>query len=387
MNARWLLVGVVATAGASAAHAIDCTGTSTGMVAINDLGAGVYLGQFQGGLYPGGVNEPPAGHAAEGMARAGAIEPLNVDGDFDPAGKYVLLSIGMSNTTQEFCSQGSALPCDAWTFMGQSTDDGSVNHSTLAIVNGARGGQAAPAWDSPTDPEYDRIRDERLAPQGLSEAQVQAVWVKVANAGPMIPLPDPQADAFRLVTQMGNIARALKVRYPNVKIAFFSSRIYAGYADTNLNPEPYSYEAGLAVKWLVDAQITQMNGGGTDPRAGDLHYASAAPWIAWGPYLWADGLTPRSDGLTWACAEFQSDGTHPGQPAEQKVGLMLLNFMKTSPFTVPWFLAPSGPAVPTASQWGLAVMALMLAISGTVILGGHAGPRRINLPIRPRSSR
>ena len=73
--------------------------------------------------------------------------------------------------------------------------------------------------------------------------------------------------------------------------------------------------------------------------AGDLNFNTVSPWLAWGPYPWADGLTPRSDGLTWACSEVESDGTHPAQPAEQKVGRMLLDFMLASPFAVPWFRA------------------------------------------------
>ena len=38
-------------------------------------------------------------------------------------------------------------------------------------------------------------------------------------------------------------------------------------------------------------------------------------------------------------SEVESDGTHPAQPAEQKVGRMLLDFMLASPFAVPWFRA------------------------------------------------
>jgi len=287
----------------------------------------------------------PAGHEAAGLAHAAAIQPRNVAGAPDPSGRYVLISIGMSNTTQEFCSPSAQLPCTSWSFMGQAAADPSVNHGTLAIANGALGGQTAGTWDSPTDPNYDRVRDTVLIPQGLSEAQVQIAWLKVANSGPTTSLPAATADPYVLETQMGNIVRALKVRYPNLQQVFLSSRIYAGYATTTLNPEPYAYESGFAVKWLVEAQIDQMANGGVpvDPRAGNLDYGNIAPWIAWGSYLWAVGPRPRSDGLTWLPVDFQADGTHPSASGQKKVGAMLLDFFKSSPVAACWFVGSGCP--------------------------------------------
>ena len=312
------------------------SGTS-GMVALNDLGNGTYLG-FSGGLYPSGSNTMPAQHHAAGLAHATAIHPVDINGNASPSGKYILLSIGMSNTTQEFCSVPATLPCNSWTFMGQAATDGTVNHTSLVLVNGAEGGKAASFWTSPTLADYDRIRDTVLTPQGLSEKQVQIVWLKVANPNPTTSLPAANADAFTLEMQEGQIARALKTRYPNLQQIFVSSRIYAGYAASTLNPEPYAYQSGFSAKWLIQAQINQIAGGTIDAQAGDLNYNTVAPWIAWGPYLWANGTTARSDGLTWVQTDFQSDGTHPSQSGQTKVGGMLLNFFKTSPLTQCWFV-------------------------------------------------
>lgn len=330
---------------AATAHASDCSNTSTGLVPLSDLGTGFYLGQFRGGLYPNGSNQMPPAHHAAGRARALAVEPLDTSGHPDPAGRYILMSIGMSNTTQEWC--GGAQPnCQPGSFMGQAAVHPAVNHDTLVIIDGARGGQTAATWDDPNDANYERIRTQILQPQGLSEAQVQIVWVKVANAGPNTSLPAQNADAYTLLTQMGDIARALRTRYPNLRLAFFSSRIYAGYADTALNPEPYAYESAFAVKWLIEAQIRQMATGQIDPRAGDLDADTVAPWIAWGPYLWADGLSPRSDGLTWQCTDFANDGTHPSIDGRTKVGTLLMDFMLSSPHAAPWFRSDFGDPCP-----------------------------------------
>jgi len=173
---------------------------------------------------------------------------------------------------------------------------------------------------------------------------VQVIWLKVANPTPSVALPDQNADAYRLLGHLGNVVRALQARYPNLQQVYLTSRIYAGYASTSLNPEPYAYESGFSVKWLIEAQIAQMSGGPVDSIAGDLSYDGSVPWLAWGPYLWADGMTPNTSGLLWQCADFAEDGTHPSESGQSKVGQALYEFFLSSPFTEPWFateLAPS----------------------------------------------
>lgn len=320
---------------------LSCAGRSdSAKVPLTDLGSGCYF-EFRGGLYPEGRTVLDGAHLAAGRAAAAQIAPLDVNGAPASAGRYVLVSIGMSNTTQEFCNDGAqARTCLAPGFMARAVADPAVNHTTLAIVNGAAGGRTAASWTSASSVEYDRIRDTWLTPLGLSEKQVQIAWVKVANPGPSARLPAAGADAYVLLGQLGQISRALKTRYSNLRLIFFSSRIYAGYATTTLNPEPYAYENGFSVKWVIEAQINQMAGGSIDARAGDLrHDTGAAPWLGWGPYLWAAGMAPRSDGLMWSASDFAADGTHPATSGRDKVASQLLAFFKSSPVASCWFLA------------------------------------------------
>ncbi len=336
------LLAALALAIASACSAVDPpTGSDpppdvSRPVPLSDLGAGTYLG-FEGGLYPGGSNVPPADHDQRGEVARDAIRPFDASGRPDPAGRVVLLSVGMSNTTQEFCGGGNAGSCNPWTFAGQAAADPRVDHATLAIVDGAQGGEDAAAWTDPGDPTFDVV-DRRLETRGLAPAQVQAAWIKQADARPAVSLPDPDADARVLERHLGDIVRALRMRYPNLRLVFLSNRTYGGYATTELNPEPFAYESGFAVKWLIDAQIEQARTGRIDPVAGDLGPA-AAPWLGWGPDLWADGATPRSDGLVWLRGDFVGDGTHPSTSGETKVAGLLLEFFATSPYARGWFRA------------------------------------------------
>jgi len=312
--------------------------TDTVKIPLTDLLARTYYGNA-GGIYPGGINQPPTQHDSVARARRNLIKPLDVNGDESPFGKYVLLSIGMSNATQEWCSQNSGPPCAPWTFMGKAATDPTINHYSLVIVNGAADGQDAPAWTSPSSASYDRIKLGRLAPLGLSENQVQVVWVKLDDQKPSLSLPADSADANILLTNLALVMRALRVRYPYLRLVFLSSRIYGGYATTDLNPEPYAYESGFSVKWLIESQINEMRGQPPNPRVGTLNYTSkAAPLILWGPYMWANGTTARSDGLSWERADFEEDGMHPSQSGEAKVSQRLIDFFKNSPYTRCWFV-------------------------------------------------
>ena len=315
------------------------TPTSNAAIPIIDMGGGTYFGHA-GRLYPNG-NTLPAAHAGAGAAKARNIQPRGFNGNPNPAGRFVFLSIGMSNTAMEWCIILFNTSCNSWSLSGRATTDPAVNNAEMIFANGARAGQDAATWDSPADLNYDIVRDSLLTPQGLSERQVEVIWLKVVNKDPVNSLPSPQADAIRMVSQYGDILRALKVRYPNLEMVFLSSRIYAGYSSLILNPEPYAYESGFAVKWVIEAQISQMANGGVvvDPRAGNLNLNTVAPWIGWGPYLWADGLSPRSDGLTWAVSDYETDLTHPNVAGQTKVAGMLLNFFKTDARAACWFLA------------------------------------------------
>ncbi|MCI0349396.1 MAG: hypothetical protein L0Z53_08220 [Acidobacteriales bacterium] len=96
-----LCIAVTVSTELRRAAAADCAKTSVGLIPLNDLGANLYRDQ-QGGLYPQGSDTRPVAAESAGLAQARAIQPLNANGQPDANGRIVLVSIGMSNTTQEF---------------------------------------------------------------------------------------------------------------------------------------------------------------------------------------------------------------------------------------------------------------------------------------------
>ncbi|MEM8484397.1 MAG: T9SS type A sorting domain-containing protein [Bacteroidota bacterium] len=314
---------------------------TTDLIPLMDMQGVRYLGRYGGGLYPNETNELPAAHLAAGLSRAATIEPLDINGNPSANGYIVMTSIGMSTTSSMFCGVADASePCKEGTFIRTLTTESGL-HPRLRVVDGADPGKTTEKWELPEDKTYDRVRDEELIPFGLSEAQIQVAWVNLASASPTVSLPDAAADAALMEQQYGNVLRAMQTRYPNLKLVFFSSRVYGGYATTSpINPEPYAYESGFAVKWVIEAQLNQMHGSAAqiDVEAGNLDFNAVAPWISWGEYLWADGANPRSDGLVWLPEDLKDDGTHLQRVGIEKVTAILLDFFRTSRLTRCWFL-------------------------------------------------
>ena len=112
----------------------------------------------------------------------------------------------------------------------------------------------------------------------------------------------------------GGGAAALKQAFPNLKLAYLSSRIYAGFAGTPQNPEPYAYESAWANQWLIQpiAGDPALN---FDASRGEVKF----PVILWGPYLWADGVKGRrSDDLVYVRSDLVGDGTHPSASGRER---------------------------------------------------------------------
>jgi hypothetical protein len=294
------------------------------LIPLTELGTEKYKGQ-EGGLYGGGRNQPPRAHLEAALKEAAKIQPLDADGKPAKDGKIVLLGVGMSNTTMEYSR------------FKQLADADPAKAPRLVIVDGAQGGQDARKTSDP-DAEFWRNIDGRLKASGVTAKQVQAVWLKQAMIGPRREFP---AEAQELQGHLAKILAIIKQRYPNARLGFLSSRTYAGYATTPLNPEPHAYESAFAVRWLIEDQIAGKPELNCDPSRGEVK----APLLLWGPYLWADGETPRkADGFTYSREDVtERDGTHPSNSGRQKVAGLLLNFFKNDPAAKNWFRGENPP--------------------------------------------
>lgn len=277
-----------------------------------------YKGE-EGGLYGGGNNELPEPLAVAAKAVTDLIQPLDANGMPAANGKIGLVSISMSNATQEFSR------------FKQLADADPDKSPRLQIVDCAQGGQTMARWADPNAACWTEA-ERRLTSAGVACEQVQVAWVKLANAGPSGEL---QEHGQQLEQDTRRVLANLKKFFPNLRIAYLGSRIYGGYADGRLNPEPYAYEGAFVVRWLIKSQMSSDSSLNYDATKGSVN----SPLLLWGPYFWGDGMTPRkSDGLIWERSDFVNDGTHPSDSGRQKVAERLLQFFKQDRYARSWFV-------------------------------------------------
>lgn len=293
----------------------DATGTTSPLVAITDLGTG-YYGTYQGGLYANGSNVDDPTHHAYGVSMAQAIQPLDVNGNPNPNGKYALLTIGHSNTedvSDQLVTLGSSDPAKS---------------SSLVLVNGGTGSSSADELQDPSSYFWGLISYAYLPNAGVSPLQVEVVWLNDVDVSHPPSIPDLQS-------MLENIARIILSKFPNTKILYLSSVNYTAYSNgvRNAQPEPTAYETGFAVKALIQDQVNGLNNLNYNPANGPV----VAPWASWAAYYWTDGLLGRNDGLTWSCQDNINDGVHPATSGRVKAAGQLLNFLKTDDTAVPWF--------------------------------------------------
>jgi len=282
-----------------------------------------YLGE-DGGLYGGGQNEPPPEHRAAARRELARIVPLDQKGQPARDGRIVFLSIGFSNTTQEFAVFKSLADADP------------QKAPPVTIVDGAQGSMVMAAWADPRPRPMNRsspwdVAVERLDKANVSPQQVQVAWIKLANP---FPKGDLREHGRELQDDSRVVVQRAKLRFPNLRIVYLSSRIYAGHAggrSADLNPEPYAYEGAFVVRWLIQEQIQGGPELNHDPGRGVVK----APLLLWGPYLWADGTTPRQDSLVWLRQDLGD--VHPSESGKKKVAEQLLKFCKHDSYARSWF--------------------------------------------------
>ena len=278
---------------------------------LNDLGSEKYLG-FPGGLYRDGKNSPPSAYEDVGVALGATVQPVDSEGKPSTSGKIVMVSIGFSNTSREFSE-----------FIRLAEADARKN-PTLVMIDAARNGAAATEIAVPFGDYWMHV-DSKLQRYEVSAAQVQVVWLKTALAHEPRGFPE---NAQLLQRTLRSIVEILSTKFPQLKLVYLSSRIYGGYSESDLSPEPIAYESAFAVKWLIEERINNPS-----PDR-------SIPWVSWGPYLWADGLTPRNDGLIWERSDFEPDGVHTSPQGALKVATMLLEFFQKDTAAKSWFLSP-----------------------------------------------
>ncbi len=317
-------------------HALLAT-NFTEPVPLPELGTNTYLNQ-QGGLYPGGSNTPPTSYFNNQIQPA--YNTLNNDNHI------VMLCLGMSNMRHA---------CNS--FISQVEGNPNVNPA-IKIVNGARSGRAQQAWDD--TPNLNDNNDAwSSANKKLSDANETPQSVNVVlyfNAWGFPDEPDFVTYAQTMQNSLGTTMSSIASLYPNTQLIYVTSREYAGYVVTDLNPDPWAYWDGFAFKWLVADRINGVTSG---------------PPLLWQAYQYDP---------TWPQSYFRAgDGVHLSDEGLAVVGPLWFDFFMTQP----WFATTTDPG-PTPTHTATATPTATATATATPTATATATPTAVP-KLQPRA--
>lgn len=257
------------------------------------------------GLYDG-TNDPP--HVQAGMEAARRIQKLDAAGLPSTTGKRGVWFSGMSNWNQildmYFSFYKLLYPRSRW----------------LSQLNCAYGGWDIYRMVVGEPEEYWRKVNVRLTRANVHPNQVQVALIKNSLANRNIINNHREEFKTYLLLWIDRIKRT----FPNLQQLFIHAANYSGYAGEGApRTEPNAFIEGVVIREVVLE-----------------HLQDTKPWIAWGPYFWANGMIPRDyDSLFWTCFHFlEKDGVHPSDETKSIIARMLMDFLSNKEFTKEWWL-------------------------------------------------
>ena len=287
------------------------------LIPLNDLGANTYR-TYTGGLYPHGLNEPNGQYAQNLLETAKSIVPLNEDGNPDPKGYVVFISMGASTGGKNM------------TAVIDKTNGNPAVNPRLKIMNGNQpAGLATLEIIIDSTSEYWAHVLYVLQLHKTTPQQVQVIYLETDDGINTMNFPErPNIIKFQTEACM----RTMKSVFQNLKLLYLLGRPRTFNIGTPWNTEPSPYHYGWACKWVIEDQINNKDSVRyTGPDA-------IAPMATWGFYQWADSLPRKTDNFYWR-RTFSDDGLHANAVGQDTLSNRFQQFLLTDKYAKQWYAA------------------------------------------------
>jgi hypothetical protein len=289
--------------------------TSFGLTPLTQLKAPYH--NLSGGLYGSFRNTPSPELMSRLESSASRIEPLDRTGRPSADGTIGFLSLGPSTTMLASQAIKQAIEADP------------ARNPAVTFVNGGINEMTAQRWAASGEPWNGQ--SAKLSAARVSPDQVQVLWLKAEMLRPWLSGASTVSRMVDYANLLDRILARAEARFPNLQLVYVSSDEFSGYVKRNTLREPESYESAFGVREFIRRHESDRDG----------------PTVLWGPYLWADGDTPRDDGLTWLPDDFQAkDGVHPTLSGSFKVAEQMMAVLHGPTAASLWyFRSPNEPVL------------------------------------------